>query len=580
MAEILIADMRRVQPREALGEQPDVGHWFVCPYSAKHFKGYMITVPNGISVPQVRLPLNASGPHEIYIGVYHGHTPFVQDATAGYAGARHFLRLRLSNDACFDTIESEYYSPIKDGFHPEKEFTLNEIMEVHWRDANLTGQALIFANASGEFASHTFASVAYVRLVPLKGDMWQQHQLESPRDDTKRLVATFDGTFYGNYPADEQAIRAYFEPMRDSDFQLVMWATSRLDACYYLSKVGTPLQALPEGYINRRYLLTHDFQTWVRRGIDPLAVAVKAAHDCNLQIYGSMRLQGIDMPPYHQFHDAVTFMTQHPEFWTVAEDGRRMPHVSIAFPEVRQLIMRLFREQVENYDLDGIHLLFNRSYPFVLFEEPVVRDFLAKFGEDPRRVDRMDQRLWGHRSSYVTMLMRELRAMLDEVGAKRRRRLAMAAHVMNSVRNCRYFGMDVGTWVKEGLVDHLIVHPCTSIEELGEKRVMPATIAEFARLTEGTGCRIYADLYPRRLPPEKIRQRVIEYYDAGADGISFWDTYARMWRKSEWSMIRIAGHREELRNWAKRASSFWRKVPIESICGISLDPRYGVQTHG
>ena len=92
--------------------------------------------------------------------------------------------------------------------------------------------------------------------------------------------------------------------------------------------------------------------------------------------------------------------------------------------------------------------------------------------------------------------------------------------------------------------------------------------------------RIYADLYPRRLPPEKIRQRVIEYYDAGADGISFWDTYARMWRKSEWSMIRIAGHREELRDWAKRASSFWRKVPIESICGISLDLRYGVQTHG
>jgi len=51
------------------------------------------------------------------------------------------------------------------------------------------------------------------------------------------------------------------------------------------------------------------------------------------------------------------------------------------------------------------------------------------------------------------------------------------------------------------------------------------------------------------------------------DGISFWDTYARMWRKSEWLMIRIAGHREELGDWAKRASSFWRKVPMESICG-------------
>ncbi|RKY68174.1 MAG: hypothetical protein DRQ02_04995 [Candidatus Latescibacterota bacterium] len=111
MAEILIADMRRVQPREALSEQPEVGHWFLCPYSAKHYKGYMITVSSGISVAQVGLPLNASGPDEICIVVYHGHTPYVQDATAGYAGAWHFLRLRLSNDACFDTIESEIPLP-------------------------------------------------------------------------------------------------------------------------------------------------------------------------------------------------------------------------------------------------------------------------------------------------------------------------------------------------------------------------------------------------------------------------------------------------------------------------------------
>ncbi|RKY71755.1 MAG: hypothetical protein DRQ24_06595 [Candidatus Latescibacterota bacterium] len=63
----------------------------------------------------------------------------------------------------------------------------------------MTGQALILANAWAEFASHTFASVAYVRLVPLKGDTWQQHQLQHRCGDTELLVSNSDSTFYGNY---------------------------------------------------------------------------------------------------------------------------------------------------------------------------------------------------------------------------------------------------------------------------------------------------------------------------------------------------------------------------------------------
>jgi hypothetical protein len=566
-------------PYEALSAEPRTEKWFVCPYEAEGFKGKMLVAPNGVNVPEVTIPLNAGGPHEIRLGIYYGHTPFVQAAISSDPTARQFIRVRLSDEHWFDVVESEQYAR-KDGSYPDKEVGLSEMLEVRWRCTDLGGRGITIAAVPWESVRGTLASLAYVRLVPLEGEKCAAFERERVRDETKRLVAIFDGTFYGCFPSDEDQLRSLLEPMRESDFALVLWATSRLDACYYFSNVGTPLKPLPDGVLNRRSLITRSFQAWVERGDDPLEVVTRIAHECGLSIYGSMRLAGIDFPPYSDFHGAPTFMQRHPEFWCVDENGSRVPHVSLTFPEVRQLIVSLFREQVERYDLDGVHLLFNRSFPFVLYEKPFVKAFAERYGTDPRALDRMDERLWNERARYVTALLRELRQTLDEVGTRRGRRLGLAVHVLNSVRHCRYFGLDVGTWAREGLVEHVVVFPCHSVEAFEPGDVRPELLAQFVRWVEGTDVRVYADVYPRRFPPERILERGLSYYRAGVDGLCFWDTYARLWRKSEWAMIRLMGHRNELGTWREHARSFWRKVPVRSIHGISLDRRYGVQTHG
>jgi hypothetical protein len=54
---------------------------------------------------------------------------------------------------------------------------------------------------------------------------------------------------------------------------------------------------------------------------------------------------------------------------------------SLAFDGVREFYLRLLREWVEDYEADGINLLFSRSYPFVYYEEPVCvafADLLAR----------------------------------------------------------------------------------------------------------------------------------------------------------------------------------------------------------
>ena len=64
-------------------------------------------------------------------------------------------------------------------------------------------------------------------------------------------------------------------------------------------------------------------------------------------------------------------------------------------------------------------------------------------------------------------------------------------HVVNSVRTCGYYGMDIAAMVREGLVDVLI--PARGHffpDELGERHVTIEALAEFVALAKETGVRI------------------------------------------------------------------------------------------
>ena len=153
-------------------------------------------------------------------------------------------------------------------------------------------------------------------------------------------------------------------------------------------------------------------------------------------------------------------------------------------------------------------------------------------------------------------------AMLDEEEARTGVRLGTAYHAMNSVANSLYFNMDVETWIREGLVDHCIVHPTHSVEpnmpDPGD--FTPEFLTQYVEMARGTACKVYADVYPRRMPAEDYRRKAITYYDAGVDGLSLWDTHTRRSRCSEWSMIHLLGHRDELSSWGERTKDVFRKT--------------------
>lgn len=159
---------------------------------------------------------------------------------------------------------------------------------------------------------------------------------------------------------------------------------------------------------------------------------------------------------------------------------------------------------------------------------------------------------------------------------------------------CLGSSIDAATWMQEGLMDHCIVHPCHSaaagipdptsvsaelLAKFVEARATPSAAGDDHRQpasdpSSGRECRIYADVYPRGMPAEGYRQRAIDYYAAGIDGLSLWDTHARRTRASEWSMIRRLGHRQELEGWEADTAGLFQRTTLRTFQGITTDRAY------
>lgn len=580
---ILISDLfEACRAGNQVSRDYDPQKWLAYEYSTDEVAGTVLFCGPEQNAPELRIALGQTGWHRIYLGIHYGMVAFPLESRIQIAGQRlhpFILRARLSGENWRDMIEPElpsrrqagYYTPAEEA-PGWREVSWDVVDEVHWRAADLDGRDLLISphrEINHEWAA---AALAFVRLEPMDENDMADVERERPRSDTRRMFGKHDGS---HPPLDEQETRKWLEPLRDSDFEIIAWGASFTDQTFYPSHVGhqqsDPWHVL--SLANKRPLPAD--------GFDMLKCAADVCHEMGIEILGSMRPGGGRFPPSHLTQTGRSFFYDHPEFWCVSETGEPVGHLSLAFPEVRRLQIDVMREYFDGRDLDGVHYYFNRCFPFVLYEEPVVRDFQARHDEDPRRLPFEDERWLEHRCGYITTFMRELRAMVDEIGRAKGRHLKVCPTIVNSIENCWINGYDIATWIEEGLVDGLLVHPCFSgIRTDGDDRVTPETIKPISDLAAPRGVKVWADLYPRYKPAEHFRQQALSFYDAGIHGVGYHDYYVRCQRKSEWSMIRMLGHREELKGWRDKALSFSRTHRLKSICGMSNDPRYWTHTNG
>lgn len=258
-------------------------------------------------------------------------------------------------------------------------------------------------------------------------------------------------------------------------FDRVFFRVSVCGAVCYPTKVMTPalenvfekytVEGLDTGCANIPSL--HRRMGEVMRLIDPLACCAKYARKHGLRVYAWVTV-------YDSLYYAppTEFFQRHPEFTWVSKDGTK--HIGgvpcYAYPEVRKYRLEQMKELV-GYDIDGI-LLSDRSHsPWpgrsagggnegargYGFNEPVVEEYVRRYGKDPRRAepDSLDEiRFVQIKGDFLTQFLREVKAVTAAAGKK----LAVTTdpRIADPVL-ANWMYVDAETLARERIVDELCI---------------------------------------------------------------------------------------------------------------------------
>ena len=253
-------------------------------------------------------------------------------------------------------------------------------------------------------------------------------------------------------------------------------------------------------------------------GIMPVEIYIDECHKQNMEFIAGFRMND-------RHGNNVEFFQkldkEHPE-WILKEykptgGGKNNPRnrglgCSLDYSQegVRDWLFSIMREAASRFDVDGIEFNWHR------LPECFSRDKAEQ----------------SH--PIMTGFVRRIRAMLDEVGQKKGRKLILGVRVLQDLKQCKRWGLDVPTWIKEGLVDYVAPGDYGFTD-------FNAPYEEFVRLGRAYGCYVYPQAEYRLgytrwkksnrtefQSPEQYRAAVHNFYGAGADGFST-SNYFLLW---------------------------------------------------
>lgn len=541
---IIISDMSRCQPANALSKTPKKNHWQLINYEAEGVKGVIIGATTLKDAPDVTLPLGVKGWYAMHLGFWNPHHAY--DSNFG-------IKLRLSDEDVFRIIVDKAPSLEWPGWF--------ELKEVFYRSADLTGKDLIIAQKSKGTAHKAY--VAYIKLVPLSEKEVEQIKKDRMRKDTKKLYALNDGNglFYEGY-ATPQEVLEEVGLYKDSDVKAVLFAVASGEIVNYPSKIGTTWLAGPEDAVDTasHLRLKKNIEMLLEKGIVSIEVFADYLHKNDIELHAMYRMGIIrDIPPCTLWRDDG-FVEQRPDLRMVDIDGTPLEKASYAYPEVREYMLSLIREVAENYDIDGVNLGFVRGPHFVGYEDIVIKDFKSEYGIDPRELDENDIRAQKHRASYVTEFVRSARQLVSEVGKKKGKKIELSAVVyIGKVDYNIFFGLDIMTWFKEDLLDSIFT--TTPFEP------------EVLKAARKHNCKIITHTIPCAREAtgdfaECVRSAK-EGHDIGVDGFWTWDMNGKQTNPLYWEILRQIGHKEMIDKFAEKLPEY-KKIRIKAINGLDV----------
>ena len=545
---VFLTDLSKVEERAALVTgQREKGKWKVLPYEAGGLKGKALSIYFSTEPPPVKIRLGTRGWHAVYLGlstVSGGITTAQLSGIAAKLG-RSDAFLRLQNNMRLTSTRGDV------------------IQEQFLAVANLEPDEVLEIKSMPNFA----ATVMFIRLVPLE-DAERRAWLEDGRDVARRsTVATWDGHswIWPYRPQTAADLRASFTGVDRTDFSQWWFGVTGADLVNYPSKVGTIAGATTKDFPTEAHAnYSRSLMQLLANGVNPLLVARDAAREQGREFHVFIRPQAWGASiPFEETFDSKFYLA-HPEWRCVDREGRPTMHLSWAVPEVRQQVLAVLRETVEMSDPDGVGVFFNRGMPLMLWEKSFSERFRGEYGLDLMAVEAEDSRIHRLRGRIMTDFMKELRAMLDPIGAARSgKRYKISATTFSAERFNTRFGLDAEAWVQQGLVDQLGVIVSNHTTE-GKVQYPPPEMSYYQKVVEGSKVKVFPFVvaWSTKLwtngDPADLCRLVLEWYAKGADGIGIWDPEQRrsgygdnIYQGQPMDVLSYLNHRELLAYWAK-----------------------------
>ncbi|NUQ63063.1 MAG: hypothetical protein HUU20_11350 [Pirellulales bacterium] len=371
-----------------------------------------------------------------------------------------------------------------------------------------------------------------------------------PPEGPKRLVLNNDGHggFYGGSLDSADALRRLPQTYRDTNLWIYQWGVMAGTKVNYPSKIaelcgeGASPEVLQQVRAGDRKLL--DLLTRLRaEGVDTLQCVADGCHQAGLLCYVTIRTNpcyplkhaGWPDESMARFYNS-RFWWDHPEcrIRLKKDSDATHPNMSYAYAEVRARWLAILGEVLQR-DVDGVDLDFLRHPPFFGYDPPLLDAFAKRFGTDLRDLKDQDPRWLDLRCEIMTGFLREVRAAVDAAAQRKGRPLGLSARIDH--RFGREWGLDVAGWLREGLLDIVVVGQ----HSLGGYEM---DLAPYVKMAASSGCLVFADeeacvegrdpqpadegagKLPKTSPPrsrqlslEEYLARAKKWYSQGAAGI-------------------------------------------------------------
>lgn len=256
------------------------------------------------------------------------------------------------------------------------------------------------------------------------------------------------------------------------------------------------------------------FLPMIESGTQPVEVLIDQSHKRGMTFIAGFRVN--DNHAYLAKKQGVRlakFIEEHPEWRLKGFPDEAYYRLSspldFSFQGPRDFFYSVIEEVVTRFDVDGIELCF-RDHGY--FKHGTGRS----------------------RKKLMTGLVRRIRATVNKAGESKGKRLLIGARVFPTLEECLFLGLDVATWISEGLLDYVSPQDVMYAD-------FNVPFEEFAALTRDSKCM----LYPAMLPWSSLRARIrlnqqpltqsnqralaATMYGAGADGVAIYNHFTTMW---------------------------------------------------